>query len=146
MADGGGDEDIVVDSGAMVTVLPREFASQYPILPSRASAASTYYTAAGGQRLYDEGCRVIGLDVGGEKGLVLRGRVAAVKRPLLAVRELTAAGHHLHFGDKEAHFESAGGAQRIPLSIGRGGAWVLKARVVAPAACSVRGCAAEGYA
>ena len=88
----------------------------------------------GGQRLRDEGCRVIGLDVDGERGLVLRGRVAAVRRPLMAVRELTAVGHRVHFGDKEAYIETADGKQRIPLHIGRGSAWVLSACVVAQAA------------
>ena len=39
LGDDRGEEDIVVDSGAMVTVLPRDFANQYPVLPSRASAA-----------------------------------------------------------------------------------------------------------
>ena len=66
---------------------------------------------------------MIGLDIGGEKGLVLRGRVAAVRWPLLAVRELTAAGHRVQFGNDEAYIESAGGAQRFPLRVGRGGAW-----------------------
>ena len=38
-ADEGDEENIVVDSGAVVTVLPRDFANQYPILESRTSTA-----------------------------------------------------------------------------------------------------------
>ena len=52
MPDGSGHTiDIIVDSGAAVSVLPPEVGEDYPIHPTRMSQSGGYYLVAGGQKL-----------------------------------------------------------------------------------------------
>ena len=89
---------IGVDSGAGVSVWPRDLCKDYPTKPTEASKQGEKYAAAGvgSAAIFNEGERRIAFDVDGNRWGV-RMQVAAVRKPLLAVSEMCDAGHDVHF-------------------------------------------------
>ena len=87
-----------VDSGAGVTVWPKDLCKDYPTLPTEASRAGVAYTTAGSSQspVKNLGERTLTLDVGGE-ARSLRAQVADVRKPLISVAEMCDAGHDVHF-------------------------------------------------
>ena len=92
---------IGVDSGASVTIIPAEVASDYPLMPSKESMAGVQYKTATGDKVEDLGCRTLQLLGGSSSGSTgsrgLRARVGKVSKSLLAVCEMVDAGHDVVF-------------------------------------------------
>jgi hypothetical protein len=89
---------IGVDTCAGVTVWPEHLCSEYPTAPTPESISGYTYSSAGAgsEPIRDLGQRVYALNVDGSQRN-LKVRVAKVRRPLMAVSEMTAAGHDVHF-------------------------------------------------
>ena len=82
-----------VDSGAAVTAIPRKLASDYPVTEN---PSGSKYLSATGEPISDEGQRKLLVEAGGElRGI--RSRVAAVRRPLMAVYDMVHSGHRVVF-------------------------------------------------
>lgn len=89
---------IGIDSGAGVSVWPKELCKDYPTRETKESKAKVVYSGAGStsEPIVNEGERRIRLEVDGDvRGA--RVQVAAVRKPLLSVSEMCDAGHDVHF-------------------------------------------------
>ena len=89
---------IGVDSGAGVSVWPKELCDDYPTKQTHASMAGVSYSSAasGTSRILNEGERIVQLNVCGSKRGA-RMQVARVRKPLLSVAEMNDAGHDVYF-------------------------------------------------
>ena len=92
-----------VDSGAVTIVMNRKVADWVPIQPNEASRTKRWYTGASGDKIYNEGEKVLeGLT---KKGVAVakKFQIAEVDRPLFAVRDFKKAGNIVAFGLGEEH-------------------------------------------
>ena len=89
---------IGVDSGAGVSVWPKDLCKDYPTKQTEASRKGVKYSAAGvgSAAIVNEGERRIELETNGNRRGV-RVQVAAVRKPLVAVSAMCDAGHDVHF-------------------------------------------------
>ena len=98
-----------VDSGAAITVMPKDQCVDYPLVETKESRANVHYRAANGSLVKDLGCRTVATRT--EKGDVryIRARAADVVKPLLSVAEMVDAGHTVVFSKDRSyakHMES----------------------------------------
>ena len=93
--------EAVLDSGAIVTVIPAHVGQGYEIVPSAASKAGVMYEIANGEEIPNLGEKLMAIvtDDGAWKRLVAQ--VADVSKMLQSVRALVKAGHTVVFGDGE---------------------------------------------
>eukprot|EP00969_Alexandrium_andersonii_P088223 3890602-Alexandrium_andersonii.AAC.1 len=73
--------------------MPEELATKHPFLPCGASRDGARYLAADGGRVPDSGEVELGFATKEQRRCKIKFRVAAAKRPLLAVSTLTKAGN-----------------------------------------------------
>ena len=128
-------EEIVefsVDSGAVVTIVPKKTAIDYPLLDNAESLKGRSYRSANGQEVRDHGTRALVGTFGGSSTLKgLKARVGDVVRALASVYELVQAGNKVVFDD-----EASGGSyclnkrtgERIPFTV-KNRAYVLNMKV-----------------
>ena len=106
--DGGELHELVtwgIDSCAATTVIPKSVAGDYPLYED--DLAGRYFTAASGNKIRDEGARLVtGLFQKGPKRAIAA-RVCNTKRPLLAVGELTESNSGVLFSNGESFIMDA---------------------------------------
>ena len=90
--------EATMDSGSSVTVVPVDCCDEYKTRPSQASERGVSYTAAGGEKIDDLGCRK--LDAITEEGerCSLEASVAKVKKALVSVAKVVDKGNIVRFG------------------------------------------------
>ena len=93
--------DVILDSGATVTVFPPHVGRGYDIQPSEASKAGVRYEVANGDEIPNLGEKVIPVMTleGSYRGV--RAQIADVSKALQSVRSLVRTGHVVIFGDGE---------------------------------------------
>ena len=86
-----------MDSGAAVSVWPRELCADYPTVPT--DKTGTKYATAGkaSAHLVNEGERVILLKMGDGSQRGARMQVTNVRKPLVSVADMIDAGQDVHF-------------------------------------------------
>ena len=92
---------ILIDSGASDSVAPPETFPEINIFETTASRAGLQYTAAGGEKIRNQGmCRPV---IQTTDGLThsMAFQVAAVSKPLGAVSRIVGAGNRVVFDDKD---------------------------------------------
>ena len=89
---------IGIDSGAGVSVWPKELCQDYPTRETEASRNKVSYASAGAgeKKILNEGERQLQLQVGPDMR-TMRAQVAKVRKPLVSVSEMCKAGHDVHF-------------------------------------------------
>jgi hypothetical protein len=91
-----------IDSGAAVTVIPRNVCSDYPVIPNDESRAGIAYRAANGQPVPDLGTRVLSVVTEHGKTRAMRARVCDVQKGLISVSEMVDAGHTVIFSKQKS--------------------------------------------
>jgi hypothetical protein len=86
-----------IDSGAAVTVLPRNLCADYPLAPNEASVRGVAYRAANGAAVKDEGTRTIQVRTSSGTTRHMRARVCDVTKGLMSVAEMVDANHTVVF-------------------------------------------------
>ena len=89
-----------IDSGAAVTVIPRELAKDYPVTGARLDKG---YKIADGTTIPDEGKKQVAVALCTGERRVINPRVTAVHKPLLSVSEMVKSGHDVVFSDKASY-------------------------------------------
>jgi len=91
-----------VDSGAVVTVIPPEVGSSYPIKPNRESQRGAHYRSVSGHELRDQGTRPLIARTPDGRRKLFKPRVVDANRGLLSVYE------HVVENKNSVHFTPAG--------------------------------------
>ena len=100
-----------IDSGAAVTILPRDKCTDYPLMET--SGSHPNYKAANGDTIYDEGARTV-FFAAGDRTRALRARVGKVSKGLISVAEMVDCGHMVVFdGDESYAIHKGTGAKTI---------------------------------
>ena len=92
---------ILIDSGASDSVAPKGFFPYIPVYETNASKANLMYTAAGGNKIRNEGMCMPKLYSEGGKAYALSFQVAGVSKALGAVSRIVGAGNRVIFDDPE---------------------------------------------
>jgi hypothetical protein len=111
-----------VDSGAVVTTIPKGVAHDYPLQPTLESRNGVCYVAAGGQRLPDFGMRsLIVRPEGSSHQHRIKARVTDVRKALLSVHGLTSTGHRVIFDEDKSVIIHKASKVEVPMTpVGRG--------------------------
>ena len=121
------EEEILIDSGAARHVCPREWHPSGRLLPCE---PGLILRAANGKDLKYFGQRLVRFHLTGvEDSTMAKFQAANVRRPILSVGMLAAAGHRLEFDEHGARLRHASGTM-VPLKR-RGALFVLPVRVLA---------------
>ena len=88
---------IGVDSGAGVTIWPKNLCSDYPT--KKTAKTGERYAPAGKntKAIVNEGERLLKVVLPDSEERALRTQVGDVRKPLVAVSEMSDAGHDVHF-------------------------------------------------
>ena len=120
--------DILVDSGASVSAIPRDAASNYPIV---ATKSLPQYRAANGTLVYNEGDRVVTSRLSDGTRQNMRFTVMDVQRPIASVSRIVHAGHKVVFDAGGSYIENTTTGTQLRV-FERDGVYVLPARVEEP--------------
>ena len=93
----------VVDSGVVVHVSPKHVAAHVPTKEAEASRKKVFYTSAGGQKIYNQGEKMIEGFMGDGVAMSLPTQVADVSKPLFSVWEMKKVGSATIFGLSDKH-------------------------------------------
>jgi len=93
----------VMDSGSIANVVRKTDAPWIPIEPNEASRTKSYYSGAGGHKIYNMGQKHLEGYTGEGRQLRVTTQVADVTTPLWAVRETKKADNIVAFGLGETH-------------------------------------------
>ena len=110
---------ILVDSGASDSVAPSGFFPDIPVYETNASKANLMYTAAGGNKIRNEGMCMPKLYSENGKAYALSFQVAGVSKALGAVSRIVDAGNRVVFDDGCYTVNKATG-DRTPIRIENG--------------------------
>ena len=120
--------DILVDSGASVSALPRDAAPSYPIV---ATKSLPQYRAANGTLVYNEGDRIVTSRLSNGTRQNMRFTVMDVQRPIASVSRIVHAGHKVVFDVGGSYIENTTTGTQVRV-FERDGVYVLPARVGEP--------------
>ena len=115
---------ITIDSGAAETVLPKNWCTKIPLRESEASRKNTYYLAANGQKIFNEGERNVTFATSTGSLCAMNFQVCDVTKPLGSVSKICAKGNRVVFDDDFPYIESKSSGERLPLQQ-RNGVYVL---------------------
>ena len=104
----------VVDSGAAENVLPPDVCSHIRATPTDKSRAGVGFRGAGGDKIPNYGKREFRVKLGDGTLLESTWQVAGVKRPLMSVGKMLAAGNKVYLEDKNPQVVLAKG-KGVPL-------------------------------
>ena len=90
----------VVDSGAAENVLPTGVCQHIKLQPTDRSRAGVGFRGAGGERIRNHGQREFKVQMSDGKTGKSTWQVADVKRPLMSVAKMVAAGNQVHLDSK----------------------------------------------
>ena len=121
-----------IDSGAEITVWPPELAPETPTEESESRLGVKYFGAGdkNGPTLVNHGRRRYVVKVGGLER-ILKAHVVPVRKPLLAVCDLLATGHDVHFTEKGSWVEHRRTGEVINF-VRRGGKFEIDVEVHPP--------------
>ena len=122
----------VVDSGAEDNALPETVGEWLPLTPSDASKAGRKFTGAGGDDIPAKGRRVTNGLTAQKATRKISWEVCPVKRPLLSVMKLTAAGNVVNMGKDSACIINQRTREVTPLRRERN-VWILDMWIKKPA-------------
>ena len=108
--------DVIVDSGACETVMPRSMCSHIAIRPSAQSAAGVEYEVASGlciPNLGERHCEVY--TDGGAAAMLMHFQVADVHKPLLSLSKAADMGFSSHLTSDGGYLEDSSTGERIQI-------------------------------
>ena len=122
--------EFVVDSGASETVMNGEVAIAVPMQESPTSRSGVTYETANGERIENEGQKVLSVEMKGGARRMLTTQICDVSKPLMSVRRMVEMGHTVVFSPTEQYVdgESTGEVMEMDLD---GGMYTLKTWVKA---------------
>ncbi len=110
----------VMDSGAGVSVAPREMCTHIPLTPSEGSRRGQTFTAASGHKVHNEGQRSVqGLTEDGSP-VSMQYQVAKVTRPLNAVSKICDRGNVVVFTARGGTIHNLWTGRKTPFGRERG--------------------------
>ena len=118
--------DVIVDSGACETVMPRSMCSHISILPSAQSRAGVEYEVASGlciPNLGERHCEVY--TEHGASALLMHFQVADVHKPLLSLSKAADMGFTSHLQSDGGYIEDSQTGEKIPIQR-RGNLYMLQ--------------------
>ena len=118
--------EVIVDSGACETVMPRNLCQMIPIVPSAQSLAKVEYQVASGKDIPNLGerhCEVYA--EGSPNPLMMHFQVADVHRPLLSISKAADMGFRSYLDDQGGWLEDMETGECIPIER-KGDLYVLK--------------------
>ena len=123
---------ITIDSGAAESVLPPDYAQQFPTEESEGSRAGLNYISAGGGKLPNMGEKQITFMTNEGQGMRMKFQVAPVTKPLGSVKRIVEQGNRVVFSETEegSYIEHCATGQRTALTE-RNGVYVLDAWMLA---------------
>ena len=117
-----------VDSGSVVTIIPRHCASDYPVEANYASTHGYCYTAADNGLIYDDGTRNILAEVNGSKR-GFRCHVADVSKGLISVANMIDNDHDVVFSSSGSYAKNKTSGEITPF-IRRGNIFDIDLKVI----------------
>ena len=123
--------DLVIDSGAAETVIPLSWLGSHPIEESPDSRAGAYYTAANGERIDNEGQRILTLVT--SEGIIrkMTFQVCKSSKALGSVSKICKAGHRVVFDGDGSYIEDKQTGEVMWL-VEKDGLYVLPAAYAPP--------------
>ena len=123
---------IIIDSGACASVMPTSWCSHVPIQETPQSKAGEFYRAANGQKIYQEGERIVSMMTQEGSMRDMRFTVCEVSKALGSVSQMCKTGHRVVFnppwcGDG-SYIEQVDTGERMWLRE-EGGLYVLRTKV-----------------
>ena len=118
--------EVIVDSGACETVMPRNLCQLIPIVPSAQSIAKVEYQMASGKDIPNLGerhCEVYA--EGSPHPLLMHFQVADVHRPLLSLSKAADMGFRSYLDDNGAWLEDVENCECLPIER-KGDSYVMK--------------------
>ncbi len=109
-----GMSQITIDSGAAVSVIPKGFASEFPVHKDE-HTGKRHFRAADGGRIADLGVQKVDVTTSTGDKRVMTFRVANVTKPLCAVSQVCAKGNRVIFDSAGSYIEHKATGKRTPL-------------------------------
>ena len=104
-----------IDSGASVTIMPKEMCGHLPIHPTRDSVAGVVYKAASGHPVPDWGSRTFSAQTDEFRDRRLTVKVGPVRKLLMAVSDMTSRGNRVVFEPQGSYVEHVGSGERTAI-------------------------------
>ena len=137
--------EVIVDSGACETVMPRSMCSHIEVVPSEQSKAGVEYQVASGldiPNLGERRCEIFA--EGNSKSMLMHFQVADVHKPLLSLSRAADMGFTSHLGPEGGYIEDTQTGERMAVQR-RGNLYILQMWVrSAPEANNNQGFAGRG--
>ena len=129
--------EVIVDSGACETVMPRDLLAHIRIVPSEQSRAKVEYEVASGHTVPNLGERHCEIFADGcKKSLLINFQVADVHRPLLSLSRAADMGFKSYLGKEGGWLEDTETGEWLPIKR-KGDLYVMDMRIrAAPASCT----------
>ena len=123
--------DLVIDSGAAETVIPLSWLASHPTQESPDSRAGAYYTAANGERIENEGQKILTLAT--SEGVIrkMTFQVCKSSKALGSVSKICKAGHRVVFDGDGSYIEDKTSGEVLWL-VEKDGLYVLPATYAPP--------------
>ena len=105
----------VVDSGAGENVMPENAVKFIPIVPTARSKAGRGFCGPSGEHIKNYGQKKVEVKTAEGQVRMTTWQVASVKRPLMSVSRMTAAGNDVNLSDKQPHIVNKKNGQKTAL-------------------------------
>ena len=123
---------IIINSGACASVMPTSWCSHVPVYETPQSKAGEHYRAANGQKIYQEGERIVSMMTQEGSMRDMRSTVCEVSKALRSVSQMCKTGHRVVFNLQwcadGSYMEQVETGERMWLQE-EGGFYVLRTKV-----------------
>ena len=111
---------ITIDSGAAESVMPENYLTEIPIIPSEGSRRGVQYVTANGSKMPNIGERKVHFKTvdGGTSSVVFQ--VTHAKKPLASVSKIVQKGNRVVFDQSFSYIENVKTGKKVPIELHNG--------------------------
>ena len=108
---------ITIDSGAAESVMPENYLTEIPIVPSEGSRRGVRYVTANGSKMPNVGERKVHFKTidGGMSSVVFQ--VTNAKKPLVSVSKIVQKGNRVVFDQSSSYIENLKTGKKFPIEL-----------------------------